>query len=226
MPSIFRPKINLSAFDETTEEGKIAKFDVICKELRSWFFYERIQPTMRIIFISKELAEKNLYLNCIRNNVIIKHKIASCQDDGWNPETGSKAGLEQAIQEVKHALVAFSSVALRYKKQRTTSFMMFPLTSDDLAKNTEANGACEIVFWHLLALAYDDSHNIDLAKVEDMAFKLGFKESMFRDWQKAVNYVLEGNVFDLDCKLKFDSEEANIFFLHLYERPDLWIYDR
>ena len=212
------PKVDLSSFDESTEEGRIAKFDAICHELRKWFFFDRMQPTMRIVFISKELARKNPYLNCIRNTVSIDCKIFPSQTDGWNPETGSKASLEEAIQEVKSALVEFSGTALKYKKQRTTSFMMFPLTSDALAKNTEANGACEIVFWHLLASVYDDSHDPDLAKAEDLAFQIGFTKAMLRDWHKAVDYVLDGNLFDLECQLRFESEEANIFFLHLYER--------
>lgn len=226
MYSLFGTQIDLSSFDESTEEGRIAKFDATCKELRKWFFYGRLQPTMRIIFISKELADKSPYMHSIRNAVSIKYKIAPCQREGWNPETGSKVSLEEAIQEVKQALVEFSGTAMEYKKQRTTSFMMFPLTSDALAKNTEANGACEIVFWHLLASVYDDSNNQDLAKSEDLAFQIGFTKPMLRDWHKAVDYVLEGNIFDLDCKLRFESEEANIFFLHLYERQDLWGYDR
>ena len=220
----FTPKVDLSSFDESTEEGRLAKFEAICKELRDWFFYERVQPTIQIMFISKELAAKNPYLNCIRNTVKVKPTLPSREESGWNPETGSKVGLEEAILEMKSALVEFSVEAMKFKKKRTTSGMMFPLITDDL-KATKYNAACEIVFWHLLASHYDDSHDQDFAKAEELPLQIGFTKPMLQDWRKAVDYVLEGNIFEVDCDLKFESEEAKIFFLHLYERADVWEYE-
>lgn len=222
--SINEDKIDLSTLDESTENGKVAKFEAICKRLRRWFFYGGVLPNIQILFISKELAAKNPYINCIRNSVSV-NSLLQQQKRGWNPETGSEASLTEIIKDVKIALVEFSGEAIRFKKQRTTSGMMFPLLTDDL-KATKYNCACEIVFWHLLALNYDDSANLELAKAKKLGAQIGFTETMLNDWQKAVDYVLNGNIFDLDCKLKFESEEANIFFLHLYERADLWSFDR
>lgn len=218
------PQVDLSSFDESSAEGKIAKFEAICKILRSWFFYDKVNPSIRIFLISKELAEKNPYLNCIRNAVRVNPIFPPPKESGWNPETGSKVGLEEMILEVKTALVEFSGEAMKFKKQRTTSIMLCPLMPKDLHE-TKYNCACEIIFWHLLALVYDESNDQELAKTEDLAIQIGFTKAMLRDWHKAVDYVLEGNVFDLNCELKFESEEAKIFFLHLYERSDLWGYD-
>ncbi|SEH23138.1 hypothetical protein [Selenomonas sp. KH1T6] len=216
-------KMDLSIFDESTETGKVDKFDAVCKMLRRWFFYENVQPNIQISFISKGLASRNPYINCIRNTVNI-NSLLQQQKIGWNPEKCSEACLTEMVQVTKNALVEFSEEAIKFKKQRTTSAMMFPLLTGDL-KAAKYNSACEIVFWHLLALNYDDSDDCDLAKAKDLGLRIGFTEVMLHDWQRAVDYVMDGNIFDLDCKLKFDSEEANIFFLHLYERPDLWNFD-
>lgn len=225
MSLFFNTQEDLSSFDESTEEGKLTKFDAICKKLRGWFFYDKVNPSIRIFLISKDMAAKNPYLNCIRNTVRVSSTFPPTQESGWNPETGTKVGLEEMILEVKTALVEFSGDALKFKKQRTTSATLFPLMSEDLHEK-RYNCACEIVFWHLLAMTYDNFNDQELAKTEDLAFQIGFTKAMLRDWHKAVGYVLEGNVFDLKCELKFESEEAKIFFLHLYERSDFWEYDR
>lgn len=180
-------------------------------------FYGNPSPSIRIMLISKDVAKENSYIDCIRKIVMSGSQIYG--NTGWEPETGSKVSYEEAILEVKSALVDFSVMAMKFKKQRKESFMMFPLMDKDL-RVVRYNGACEIIFWHLLASAYDESEVQWGTKVEELAAQIGFTKPMLFDWHKAVDYVLDGNVFDLECKVDFESEEAKIFFMHLYERQD------
>lgn len=38
MMTLFKPKVDLSSFDESTAEGRLEKFNATCKVLREWFF--------------------------------------------------------------------------------------------------------------------------------------------------------------------------------------------
>ena len=130
MMTLFQSKIDLSSFDESTAEGRLEKFNATCKVLRDWFFYGNPSPSIGIMLISKDDAKKNPYIDCIRKTTMVGSQIYG--KTGWDPETGSKVSYEEAVLEVKSALADFSVLAMKFKKQRKESFMMFPLMEKDL----------------------------------------------------------------------------------------------
>ena len=202
------------------EEKKLAVFKANCKKIRNWFFFDRPSSDMPILLIPQERINANPYLKCIKDIAISRSAIG--KGEVWTPETGSKVGLEEAIQHAKSALVDFSDEALKFKKKRNTDGIMFPLTTATLPQQTRYYNSCELVFWHLLALAYEEPSREESARIDDFAIQIGFTKTMLQDWKKALEYILDENVFDNNCTIDFESEEAKIFFLHIYERSELW----
>lgn len=211
-------KFNLSDYDDSTgKEMSLDKFSAICQESRKWFFYDTFRPTIPILLISVEDAAENLYLKSIKNTV--ENPLSN--QSVWNPEIGSKNSYEDIVQHVRQTVMEFSGIVLKLKRNRANG-MLAPLTAINLRQDPKYSNALEIPFWHFLASAQNDTSDEQTAKADELARLLCFTEPMLRDWHKAVDYVLSGNIFNDECIMKFESEEAKCFFLHIYDRSDLW----
>ena len=209
------PKFNLADYDESKgKEMNLEKFAAICKENRKYFFNGKIKPAIPLILITREQAAQNPYLNCIKE-IVTKEPLPG-EYSGWSPETGSKDGWEETIVTIKRDITEFSYEALRLKKKMQRDGMLSPLTYFSNENEARYCRACEIAYWHLLALKYDETNDPELQKTADVINQIGFTAKMTEDWRAAAEYTFNGNVFDEDCNLKFVSEEAKIFFLHIY----------
>lgn len=72
-----------------------------------------------------------------------------------------------------------------------------------------------LVFWLLFASsACDEIYNNELSNIIDLAYCLGFDESLTRDWCKAVAFVIGGGQLDEKSPLNFETDAAKNFFLH------------
>ena len=71
------------------------------------------------------------------------------------------------------------------------------------------------VFWNIFLLAIDDEiYDKQISDVMSLAQLVGFNEAMMRDWCRAVEYVMEGNMFSKDCDFQCETDEGKTFFLH------------
>lgn len=71
------------------------------------------------------------------------------------------------------------------------------------------------IFWNIFLLAIDDEiYDKQISDVMSLAQKVGFNEAMMRDWCRAVEYVMAGNMFSEDCDFQCETYEGKIFFLH------------
>lgn len=72
-----------------------------------------------------------------------------------------------------------------------------------------------LIFWLLfMAAINDDVYNNELSSIIDIAYCLGFNQSMISDWCRAVEYILSGNYFNDNCDLICETDEGKCFFLH------------
>ena len=72
-----------------------------------------------------------------------------------------------------------------------------------------------IIFWMFFLAALDDEiYNNELDSIIDIAYCMDFDEAMIRDWCRAVEYVMQGNHFSINCDLQLETEEGKQFFLH------------
>ena len=82
-----------------------------------------------------------------------------------------------------------------------------------LEKDFQVKAYC--FFWNLFLLGIDDEiYDEQTSDVMSLAQKLGFTESMMRDWCRAVEFVFAGNMFSENCDLHCETPEGRQFFLH------------
>ena len=179
------------------EETKLAKFEVICGEIKKWFGYDCFY-----LMFSSPLSP-----DC-DNFAFSFGASTSCRSSIFDNYT------ENPYIAIAQKISGFGSLVGEVVTDTVQIVNAYKTAEATVTHYKIAPRNC-MIFWMLFIAALDDEiYNNELDSIIDIAYCMDFNEAMIRDWCRAVEYIMQGNRFSDNCNLECETEEGKAFFLH------------
>ena len=180
-----------------SEETRLAKFEVICGEIRKWFDYD-YDEVSSLYFMGFDVCD----------DFTFSFGTSTCRSSIFDNYT------ENPYIAIAQKISGFGCLIGEVVTDTVQIVNAYKTAGVTVNQFGIAPRNC-MIFWMLFIAALDDEiYNHELNSIIDFAYCMDFNEAMIRDWCRAVEYIMQGNRFSGNCNLECETEEGKAFFLH------------